>query len=220
MAYALKTVPGHRVNLSFRVVDVYIIYYTSSCTNRENFATLTGFKFGKVGSRKSFAVREGELKSSRKRAPVVISDSDSDDDLRPLGRKRKDNAIPPEAEEDIKEMRRDIQFLLQNSDKMNISPILYRQLRDTFQCHICHSTPIVPPVIFSRCCHRLLGCPTCVDGWYGGEDGMSCSCPICRFERAYSETTTVRGLDDFLKVITPLLATAETEPAASETVTD
>ena len=38
---------------------------------------------------------------------------------------------------------------------------------------------------------------------------------MCRFERAYSETTTLRGLDDFLKEVTPLLATDE-EQATSD----
>jgi len=56
-----------------------------------------------------------------------------------------------------------------------------------------------------------------VDAWYGGEEGMSHTCPMCRFERAYSETTILRGLDDFLKEVTPLLATDE-EQATSDDV--
>lgn len=91
---------------------------------------------------------------------------------------------------------------------------LYRQLKDTFQCHICRCTPIEPPVIFTRCCHRILGCQTCVDAWYGGEAGISRTCPMCRFERAYSETTTLRGLDDFLRAIQPLLAEEATATAS------
>jgi hypothetical protein len=160
------------------------------------------------------------MKGSRKRGPVVISDSESDDDLqRPLHRKAI-NSPPPDLApliEEVKGMRKDIQCLFQITDKMKISPGLYRQLRDTFQCHICRCTPISPPVIFTRCCHRILGCQTCVDAWYRGEDSVSRSCPMCRFERAYSETTTLRGLDDFLNAITPLLATPDGDPTASDT---
>ena len=56
-----------------------------------------------------------------------------------------------------------------------------------------------------------------VDAWYGGEDGISRSCPMCQFERAYSESTTLRGLDDFLRSIQPLLAE---EPTAAASVTE
>ena len=33
---------------------------------------------------------------------------------------------------------------------------------------------------------------------------MARNCSICRSERAYSETTVLRGLDDFLKAIAPI----------------
>jgi len=42
---------------------------------------------------------------------------------------------------------------------------------------------------------------------------MSHTCPMCRFERAYSETTTLHNLDDFLKEVTPLLASDEKQAA-------
>ena len=87
---------------------------------------------------------------------------------------------------------------------MKISPGLYRQHKETFQCHISRCTPIVPPVIITRCYHRILGCQTCMDAWYGGEDGVSRSCPMWWFVRAYWESTTLRGWDDFLRSIQPL----------------
>ena len=43
------------------------------------------------------------MKSSRKRGPVVISDSDSDDDLEPL-QKKPIRQAPPELVEEVKEM--------------------------------------------------------------------------------------------------------------------
>ena len=150
--------------------------------------SLTGFKFWKVGSRKIFMVRQRDLKmkSSHKWGPVVINDNDRDDDLQPLQRKPICQA-PLKLVKEAKEMREDIQCLFQITNKMKIFPGLYRQLKETFQCHICCCTPIVPPVTFTRCCHRILGCQTCVDAWYGGEDGIS---RMCRFEREYSESTT------------------------------
>ena len=30
-------------------------------------------------------------------------------------------------------------------------------------------------------------------------------CPLCRFDRAYTETTTVRGMDDFLKTLNDVI---------------
>ena len=83
---------------------------------------------------------------------------------------------------------------------------LHRQLQDTFKCNICRSSPIKPPVIFSRCCKRLLGCQECVDRWFGGNDGSMKSCPLCRSERAYADTCIVKGLDEFLKSIAPLVS--------------
>ena len=51
----------------------------------------------------------------------------------------------------------------------------------------------------------LLGCQVCVDQWYGGEEGVARSCPLCRCERAYADTCVLKGLDTFLATIAPLL---------------
>ncbi len=85
---------------------------------------------------------------------------------------------------------------------MKIPPGLYRQLYDTFQCQICRNSP---PVIFARCCKRILGCQDCVDLWYRGEEGFGRKCPLCRDERVYAKTTTLKGLDDVLLSVAPLL---------------
>ena len=68
----------------------------------------------------------------------------------------------------------------------------------TFKCHICHSTPMSHPIIFTQCCKTILGCEVCVGAWFGGEEGRSKSCPLCRAERAYSETCRLHGLDDLV----------------------
>lgn len=173
---------------------------------------LTGFKFWKVGSRKVYAIPEGDLRPKRAQRQIVISESESEDDFQQPVRKRfastpsEGMPLPSKILSEVKHIRNDLKGLFQISAYMKIPPGLYRHLNDTFQCHICRSSPITPPVIFSRCCKRLLGCQTCVDSWYRGEEGMARSCPLCRSERAYAETTPLKGLDDFLRAIVPLLA--------------
>ena len=62
-----------------------------------------------------------------------------------------------------------------------------------------------PPIIFARCCKSVIGCQSCVDTWYRGEERQQCTCPNCREARAYVETCKINGLDDFLTGIAPLL---------------
>ena len=77
-------------------------------------------------------------------------------------------------------------------------------LQQTFECSICLVTPIVPPVIATKCCKNILGCQTCADRWYAGEAGRRKLCPLCKHERGFAETNRFHGLDDFLKEIKPL----------------
>ena len=66
------------------------------------------------------------------------------------------------------------------------------------------------PVIFARCCKSILGCEACVDTWFGGGQGSK-TCPLCRAERAYTETCRLNELDNFLSTIHPLLAIDDEE---------
>ena len=59
-----------------------------------------------------------------------------------------------------------------HNPRVKLPPDLCKKLHNTFKCNICCSSPIKPPVIFSRCCKRLLGCQECVDRWFGGEEGV------------------------------------------------
>lgn len=171
-----------------------------------------GFKFWKVGSRKVFAVTAGDLrptKGKRKRpAPYVISDSDSSEaEFQP---QRSKGAPATSAEvtqvaREIKDVRKEIQSFFQITTSMRVPPGLHKLLQEAFQCHICHASPIVPPVIFARCCRKILGCQVCTDTWYRQDDDMARTCPMCRAERAYSDTTTLRGLDDLLRGLVPIL---------------
>ena len=46
-------------------------------------------------------------------------------------------------------------------------------LRETFKCHVCHTAPINPPVIVTKCCKMILGCESCINSWYNGEDALT-----------------------------------------------
>ena len=75
------------------------------------------------------------------------------------------------------------------TDGMSVPVGLRSVLFDTFRCAICQSTPMVPPIIFAKCCKSILGCQSCVDTWYCGADGQTTrTCPRCRSEQAYVET--------------------------------
>ena len=86
---------------------------------------------------------------------------------------------------------------------------LKRILRETFKCHICHTVPINPPVIVTKCCKTILGCESCINSWYSGEDALTKTCPSCRAARGYNETMLLRGLDDFLIQVRKAIQTEE-----------
>ena len=145
---------------------------------------------------------------------IHISESESDDELPPS--KKVKHAQLDELNLEIRGIRKDISTVLTLSKGMKLPPGLHTLLHDTFKCNICHSSPIHPPVIFTRCCKSILGCERCVDSWYSGEDGRSKKCPLCRSERAFTETIHIHGLDDFLNGIAPLIAN-ESVPSSSVT---
>ena len=80
--------------------------------------------------------------------------------------------------------------------------------------------PIKPPVIFGRCCKRLLGCQESVDRWFGGEDGVKRSCPLCSGERAYADTCILKGLHDPLMSIAPLMSNSNASDSDREDLPD
>ena len=75
---------------------------------------------------------------------------------------------------------------------------LKKVVGDSFKCKICHLAPIKPPVIMSKCCKTLLGCDSCVNRWFSGDDALTKVCPFCKSERGYNETMQLKGLDDFM----------------------
>ena len=100
--------------------------------------------------------------------------------------------------ENIKDSMKDIVSLTKNTP---VPVALKRILRDTFKCTICHSVPIRPPVIITKCCKTILGCEACVNGWFSGPDALTKCCPSCRADRGYNDTMLLRGLDDFLSEV-------------------
>jgi len=93
--------------------------------------------------------------------------------------------------QEIKSLHNDMKKVLQLTKGMKLPPGLYLQLLDTFKCRICHTSPIRPPVIFTRCCKNILGCNLCVDTWFTGDDGRQKSCPLCLAPRAFTETMQI-----------------------------
>ncbi len=152
---------------------------------------------------------KGKAKMKQKQQQAVLISDDEDDFAQPPKRRRHD--MGPVLDE-VKALHKEVQAVLQLTPNMKVPPGLYRLITDTFQCQICRKAPISPPAIYARCCKRILGCEGCVDAWYNGEGGRTC--PNCRSERAYAETTRIRGLDDFLLGIDPLF-NAEGEAEAS-----
>ena len=115
--------------------------------------------------------------------------------------------------EEVHAMHQDIQCFFQLDKHTKIPTPLYHKLCDTFKCNICRNSPIIPPVIFARCCKSIVGCQTCVDTWYRGDSGITKKCPLCGTDRALPETIRLHGLDDFLEALQPLLNESEERTA-------
>ena len=100
--------------------------------------------------------------------------------------------------EEIEDLKTIVTDATSLTKECNIPLPLIQMMRDSFQCKICHCIPSQPPIIVSRCCKVILGCEPCINSWFSGQDALTKPCPCCRHDRGYSETMTLRGLDDFL----------------------
>ena len=165
-----------------------------------------------------------KAKGKCKRSAILLNSDKEDEDsdeLLELSRKRKplratyaEKLTNAQLMNDLGEIKKDLKSVLALTPESSIPLGLKRIMMDTFQCSICMSAPVVPPVIYARCCKRLLGCQACVDTWYGGEEGKMQKCPICRSERAYADTAMLKGFDDFLQAIAPILGKEQDETAS------
>ena len=74
----------------------------------------------------------------------------------------------------------------------------------TFRCKICHTTPLRPPIVVAKCCSNILGCQRCVDIWFTQGNRTNRTCPLCN-NGSKSETFILKGLDEFLDDIQPIM---------------
>ena len=106
----------------------------------------------------------------------------------------------------LSEMKAQVQDILTLKSDSTIPVALKVALRDAFKCRICLKLPVTPLVIMGKCCKTIIGCQMCTDTWYSGVDGLTKSCPNCRAERGYAETSHLLGLDELLVAINPLFS--------------
>ena len=137
---------------------------------------------------------------------IILSDTDDDDFQPKKKRLRADDALTS-MQQDISEIKDNIVEIMSLSISSHIPIALRHIIRDSFRCKICLCVPMKPPVIVSKCCKTLLGCDSCVNKWFCGEDALTKSCPACRAVRGYNETMLLHGIDDFLKEIGKAIVT-------------
>ena len=58
-------------------------------------------------------------------------------------------------------------------------------------------------------CKVILGCESCVNEWFSGEEALTKKCPACNCVRGYNETLLLRGLNEFLTDIRRIVVTEE-----------
>ena len=174
-----------------RILQLLKVHVYSLFNKLYYFVTIEiGLKFWKVGSRKIYAVHKEE----------IITHDNSSDDINPP-KKRKSQEIIQE----IKSLRQEISSLKSSHVIIPPSSSLYGHMYESFLCQICRVSPAHPPVIFTNCCKMIIGCKTCVDEWYKNGMNLARNCPLCRAEMGATEVVEIKGLDDFLKAIKPIL---------------
>ena len=68
--------------------------------------------------------------------------------------------------EDVDLIKENLEDMMHLNEKSLVPLGLKRLLRDSFQCKICMTVPIKPPVIMSKCCKAVIGCEACVNHLY------------------------------------------------------
>lgn len=131
-------------------------------------------------------------------ANTVDSSNDEDYEPGPVGKRRE--VTNSSNRSDIQIIKEDIEELKsRTTDTATNLPLgLQSEIRGSFKCTICHVLPIKPPVILAKCCKSIIGCEQCINQWYGGPDGLMKTCPLCRTERAFTETMRLNGLEGFI----------------------
>lgn len=168
-----------------------------------------GLAFWKCGSRKVYAVRvisnsrasfKRSAKSKAKANCISYYDisDDSDEDFTPKRSRGVNHGDIQMVNSQISEVKSMVSDILKVNQTLSLPLGVVKLLRDGFICKICHATPMMPPVIATKCCNTLLGCEECVNAWFDGADGLSKKCPHCNEPRGYASTFQFKGIDEFL----------------------
>ena len=185
---------------------------------------IAGAQFWKQPARKFYAVTEGDLasctrkRSSKQRRSVINIDDDDDDDTYddfvtgPPTKKRTLNAERSSIgsrlntiEAKVDALHADVDKVLSLTAETKVPLGLKLLLQEAFLCPICNLI-MTPPVIFAKCCRSIIGCESCVNFRYSGENATTKHCPQCRAERGYAGTLRQCGLDDFLTGIKDMVS--------------
>ena len=94
--------------------------------------------------------------NSRKRPIVLDSDDESMAPPRPRTEQKLDALM-----HDVEIIKGSMKDMISLTKNTPLPVALKHILRDNFKCSICHSVPIRPPVIVTKCCKTILGCEVC-----------------------------------------------------------
>ena len=141
----------------------------------------TGMGFWKCPRRKVYAVSNKDLTDSTPHSswkrPIMV-DSD-DDNFEPRSKKaRKEDKLDMVLDE-VQGVKASLVEMMALTQDSKVPMGLKRIIRDTFKCRICHTVPIKPPVIVTKCCKNILGCESCINKWYSGSEALIKPCPAC-----------------------------------------
>ena len=154
----------------------------------------------------------------RKIYPVQPPDDEnsSDEDYVPLSRKkRKEDTDFLQIMSSIKADVEDIKSMTMDANTQ-LPMGLQNEICGAFKCTICHIVPIRPPVIIAKCCKSIIGCEECINSWYGGEDGLTKTCPLCRADRGFTETMRLNGIEGFIKAVADRFADPQREEESNQ----
>lgn len=146
--------------------------------------------------------------------------SDEDNDPLPNRKKRKEEFMQI-IKSDIQSIKADVEEIKSlTKDPDTKLPLGFQnEIFGAFKCCICHVVPIRPPLIIAKCCKSIIGCEQCINEWYGGEDGMTKTCPLCRADRAFTETMRLNGVEGFIKTLSEIISQRENSENQSTSVT-
>ena len=176
-----------------------------------HFCIHTGVQFWKQPSWKFFAVPEDLMVPVRTKRHYSSKsrDDDNDDDFETVVRRERKEAnctCTDKLQEVLGSLQHKVNLVLTLTPETKLLLGLKKLLMDSFSCKTFKELPIEPPIIFSKYCRAIVGCETCVNCWYSGEDAMTKMCPHCQAERGYAERVRLVGLDDFLQGIKNLVS--------------